>query len=97
MEHRDRARRAVRTGSDDSFHDVDYRDLVADPMRVVHGVYEHFGITLPVGADAAMRAGSHRIRRENSGSTNTGPKTSVSTTRQFATRSCAREDDDATT
>ncbi|MFV0493669.1 sulfotransferase family protein [Mycobacterium sp.] len=39
------------------FFDVDYRDLIADPMGTVTGIYRHFGLTLTDQARQAMQAG----------------------------------------
>jgi LPS sulfotransferase NodH len=36
------------------FYDVDYHDLIADPLGTVADVYRHFGITLTDEARAAM-------------------------------------------
>jgi hypothetical protein len=36
-------------------HDVSYRDLVRDPIRVVAGVYERLGLALSTEAEAGMR------------------------------------------
>ncbi len=38
------------------FCDVDYADLVADPMGVVASVYDHFGLSLTAEAESAMRS-----------------------------------------
>ncbi|OXM71931.1 MULTISPECIES: sulfotransferase family protein [Amycolatopsis] len=38
------------------FHDVDYADFVADPLRVVASVYDHFGLPFTAEAESAMRA-----------------------------------------
>lgn len=51
------ARRAcdIRERRPESFFDVDYRDLLAEPMGVVSAIYGNFGITLSAGAESAMR------------------------------------------
>jgi len=36
------------------FYDVDYRELIADPMGTVADIYRHFGLTLTDEARAAM-------------------------------------------
>jgi LPS sulfotransferase NodH len=36
------------------FYDVDYRDLIADPMGTVADIYKHFGLTLTDEARDAM-------------------------------------------
>jgi hypothetical protein len=36
------------------FYDVDYRELIDDPMRIVADIYRHFGLTLTDEARAAM-------------------------------------------
>ncbi len=38
------------------FFDVDYRELVRDPIGIVHGMYRHFGIDWCSEAEARMRA-----------------------------------------
>ncbi len=43
------------THGDDAFVDVAYDQLVADPIGVVRGIYEHGGDELSVEAEAAMR------------------------------------------
>lgn len=40
--------------SPDQFYDVDYRQLIADPMGTVADIYRHFGMTLTDEAKAAM-------------------------------------------
>jgi hypothetical protein len=40
----------------DQFHDVQHRDFVADPLAVVHGVYERFGLALTPEVEDEMRA-----------------------------------------
>ena len=48
---------AVRAVHDPAqFHDVFFADFVADPMRVVRGIYERFGLTLSPDAERRMRA-----------------------------------------
>ncbi|MBV9319767.1 MAG: sulfotransferase, partial [Mycobacterium sp.] len=37
------------------FYDVDYRDLVADPLATVEGIYRYFGLTLTEEARRAMQ------------------------------------------
>lgn len=45
----------VRAGCDPSqFCDVDYRDLIADPLGTVDGIYRHFGLTFTDDARAAV-------------------------------------------
>ena len=46
---------AARELNPDNFHDVDYRQFVADPMGVVRGIYSNFGLTLGPTAEARMR------------------------------------------
>lgn len=47
---------AVRAKHDPAqFYDVDYRDLIADPLNTVADVYRHFGLTLTDEARKAMR------------------------------------------
>jgi hypothetical protein len=41
---------------DGAFHDVDYRQLVTDPVAAVAGLYEHFGLELTAEAEGAMQA-----------------------------------------
>ena len=38
-----------------NFHDVDYRQFVADPLRVVAQIYDRFGLALRPTAEARMR------------------------------------------
>lgn len=40
--------------SPSQFYDVDYKELIADPMGTVADIYRHFGMTLTEGAKAAM-------------------------------------------
>ncbi len=48
---------AVRARHDPlQFHDVFFRDFVADPIRAVRGIYERFGMTLSDEAELRMRA-----------------------------------------
>lgn len=54
----------------DRFHDVWFPDLLADPMKVVEGIYGHFGIELSGEAADRMRAfvaenpqGKHGVHR----------------------------------
>ena len=49
------------------FIDVDYHDFVADPLKAVGGIYDHFGIALDAPAQAAMEAMHAQSR--------TGPRT----------------------
>jgi hypothetical protein len=49
VEHRDRE-------GDDAFYDLHYRQLAADPVGAVRGIYEHFGETLTPEAETQMRA-----------------------------------------
>jgi hypothetical protein len=46
------------------FYDVAYPDLTADPMRIVHAIYEKFGVELTAEADARMRAWLSDFRHE---------------------------------
>jgi hypothetical protein len=65
-----------RIGSD-RFYDLHYLDFVADPIRAVQGIYDHFGETLTAEARTAMRQhlarnpkgqhGSHRYTLEDFG------------------------------
>src|SRR6185369_6962370 len=38
------------------FHDVFFRDFVADPIAAVRGIYERFGLVLSDDAERRMRA-----------------------------------------
>lgn len=38
------------------FYDVDYRDLVGDPLGTVRAIYRHFGLELTEMAETAMKA-----------------------------------------
>lgn len=40
--------------SPSQFYDVDYKELIADPMGTVADIYRHFGMTLTEEAKAAM-------------------------------------------
>ncbi len=40
---------------DAQFYDLHYRDLVADPVRAVDGIYRHFGETLSPDATTRMQ------------------------------------------
>ncbi len=65
------------TFSAERFHDVHFPDLLADPMKVVEGIYDHFGLPLSGEAADRMRAfvaenpqgkhGVHRYRPEEYG------------------------------
>jgi hypothetical protein len=54
----------------DQFHDVDHREFHRDPMRVVRGIYDRFGLSLHddtarrmqdwVAASPTSRHGEHR-------------------------------------
>jgi len=46
---------------DESFFDVDYHELVSDPVATVSSMYDHFGIVLSEDAERAMRhwSGDH--------------------------------------
>ena len=46
---------AVRERHPDAFHDVTQPALLADPMRVVHGIYERFELELTREAEQRMR------------------------------------------
>jgi hypothetical protein len=58
-----------------NFHDIYYRQFVADPITVVTGIYRHFGLMLSAAAEARMRVwiaqnpqgkfGKHRYSVEN--------------------------------
>jgi len=39
------------------FYDMDYFELIADPVRTVEAVYRHFGIEMTEAARSAMEAG----------------------------------------
>lgn len=41
--------------SPSQFYDVDYKELIADPMGTVADIYRHFGLTLTEEAKAAMQ------------------------------------------
>jgi Sulfotransferase family len=59
------------------FFDVDHRDFVADPMRTVRDIYDHFGLRLSavarermqlwIAARPTSRHGEHRYRLEDFG------------------------------
>lgn len=61
----------------DRFVDIDYTQLIADPLRAVAAVYRHFGIELTAEAEQAMRTfldrqpqdkhGAHRYTLEDHG------------------------------
>jgi hypothetical protein len=46
---------AFRARSPERFHDVDFREFHADPLRVVAGIYGHFGMELSAPVAARMR------------------------------------------
>jgi len=46
---------AARARQPRQFHDVRHIDFRRDPMTVVHGIYERFGITLSAETEAGMR------------------------------------------
>ena len=50
---------------DDRFYDMRYADLVADPVRAVRSLYEHFGIAWDTQTDTSLRehASVHRQHR----------------------------------
>lgn len=48
--------RAVRAKRPEPFHDVHQRELAADPMAVVRGIYARFGLELTDATAAAMEA-----------------------------------------
>ncbi len=41
--------------TDQQFHDIDYGDLVRDPIETVRGIYTHFGEELSPETEARMR------------------------------------------
>lgn len=45
----------ARQGRESQFHDVRYRDFMADPMKVVEAIYRKFDLTLSPAAETAMR------------------------------------------
>src|SRR6185436_571841 len=48
---------AVRAAHDPAqFHDVFFRDFIADPIRAVREIYDRFGLTLSAEAEQRMRA-----------------------------------------
>jgi hypothetical protein len=47
---------------DDRFHDVHHRELIADPMRVVRGVYEFLGYELTRSVERAIADYQHQNR-----------------------------------
>ena len=61
----------------DRFLDLDYRDLIADPIEAVRRVYAHCGLTFPPGLDERLRGflrksprgkfGKHRYTLEEFG------------------------------
>ena len=69
--------RLARGDADARFHDVHFRDLLADPMAVVERIYAHYDIELEGRAVDAMRAfiaanpagkhGAHRYAPEEYG------------------------------
>ena len=70
-----------RVGNDDDrFHDLHYRDLMADPAGAVAGICAQFDI--PFGDQTAARpstSGSRTTRARNTASTSTPPHSSAST------------------
>lgn len=46
---------AARQGRNEQFHDVLYREFMAEPMKVVEGIYRKFDLSLSAAAEAAMR------------------------------------------
>ena len=46
---------AARQGRNDQFHDVLYREFMAEPMKIVEDIYRKFDLTLSAEAEAAMR------------------------------------------
>ncbi|MCE7795315.1 sulfotransferase [Sphingobium sufflavum] len=66
----------------DSIHDIQYTDLLRDPIAVIRKLYAHFGETLTEEAEAAMRAfladnqqgkhGKHHYTLEQFGLTKAG-------------------------
>ena len=46
---------AFRARFPERFHDVDFREFHADPLRVVAGIYGHFGMELSAAVAARMR------------------------------------------
>ena len=51
VEHTEQVRRSF----SERFHDVDHRGFHADPLGTVHGIYEHFGLTLTAETERLMR------------------------------------------
>jgi hypothetical protein len=49
------------------FYDLNYRDLVADPIGSVRRIYDHWHIELTAGAEARMRAWLERNRQNQHG------------------------------
>lgn len=59
---------AVRDAADPArFVDVDYRTFVADPMKGVRGIYDHFGLDLPPESEAQMQAWADENRQGKHG------------------------------
>ena len=46
---------AARQGRNDQFHDVLYREFMAEPMKIVEAIYRKFDLTLSAETEAAMR------------------------------------------
>ena len=75
MENRARPRQV----SPDQFFDVDHRQFHREPMRVVHGIYDRFGLSLSdeaaermhrwVAASPTSKHGEHRYDIEDFGVT----------------------------
>ena len=59
------ARDAV--GNPSSFFDVDFTDLVQDPLSMVHRIQAHFGLPRTADADAAMQSWLDNGRRDKRG------------------------------
>jgi hypothetical protein len=45
------------------FYDMDYFDLISDPVGTVEGIYRHFGIEVTDEARAAMRASDEESKQ----------------------------------
>ncbi|MEC8423996.1 MAG: sulfotransferase, partial [Myxococcota bacterium] len=59
------ARDAV--GNPSSFFDVDFTDLVQDPLSMVHRIQAHFGLPRTADADAAMQSWLDNGRKDKRG------------------------------
>jgi hypothetical protein len=57
----------ARHGDESSFFDVDFMELVQDPMAMVHRIQGHFGLPRSEQADAAMRAWLDNGRKDKRG------------------------------